>query len=418
MFSLMRNAVAWMRERANRGRSITIVLLGIDNAGKSTVLAALKDEDTDFITPTFGFNSEELRHGRFKLTVYDLGGGKNLRGLWTRYLSEVHGAIYVVDASDPTRLEESREALNAFIDDERFKGKPLLVLANKQDKEGAVSNSSVSKKLKLRGRESEGEPIFVQVCAAKRASAPPGEDAPPGPLDERITSGLEWLISTIRTRHDELTSRISKDVAVQQEKEKIERDQREAIANLRRKERLAEEAKAAEEAQAKENGGASSEESDRENHPNALNTIATPDKPAAKKHTRRSTKNDDIIEPPAAPTRAYSAKDMDEEPVNRKATSRRGKRSTLDGEDGVGDADAVGSRGESIELAERPPKQKRRPKSTVEADSTHDDPPNGDEQVDDHSQQQQNQQVSGDARSRTKGNRKRLSGAESNPQGP
>ena len=88
MFSLCRNFYKWVKKR--REKNITIIVLGLDNAGKTTLLYGLKNElpDADVI-PTMGFSSSKLVSGKYVIQYFDVGGAKNFRNVWKNYYSEV-----------------------------------------------------------------------------------------------------------------------------------------------------------------------------------------------------------------------------------------------------------------------------------------------------------------------------------------
>jgi ADP-ribosylation factor-like protein 13B len=136
-------------------RHLTIVLLGIDNAGKSTVLARLKNGELTLLffkppvhklsrvwldpgsptTATIGFSTATVQFNpdnakqKYALTIYDVGGGPKIRGIWKNYVAEVHGVVWVVDSCDSmVRLKESAAELHKiYAEDERLQGKPLLM---------------------------------------------------------------------------------------------------------------------------------------------------------------------------------------------------------------------------------------------------------------------------------------------------
>jgi ADP-ribosylation factor-like protein 13B len=96
MFGLLHNLYTWVRKKQEK--RITLVLLGIDNAGKTTLLHTVRGELDKEVTPTFGFSSSTLdtdgRLSKYKVNVFDLGGGKNIRRIWKTYFSEVHGGAH------------------------------------------------------------------------------------------------------------------------------------------------------------------------------------------------------------------------------------------------------------------------------------------------------------------------------------
>jgi ADP-ribosylation factor-like protein 13B len=129
---------------------IAIAVFGIDNAGKTCFLRSLAgDFDFDSV-PTVGLGQETFEYDDTKLKVYDLGGSANFRSVWQRFFAEIWGFVYVVDASDRQRFEESRSTLSQMLDHKMIKGKPFIIVANKQDKEGAVPAKELKRLFKLK----------------------------------------------------------------------------------------------------------------------------------------------------------------------------------------------------------------------------------------------------------------------------
>ena len=124
-----------IRKIKEKEKEMRILVLGLDNAGKTTILKKLKGEDTSTISPTVGFNIETLEMDPYKLTFWDVGGQKSLRPFWRNYFEETDGVIWVVDSADAGRLEDCKKELCSILKEERLAGATLLVLANKQDLE-------------------------------------------------------------------------------------------------------------------------------------------------------------------------------------------------------------------------------------------------------------------------------------------
>ncbi|XP_077292494.1 ADP-ribosylation factor related protein 1 [Arctopsyche grandis] len=118
-----------------------ILILGLDNAGKTTYLEAAKTKlsknykgiSPSKITTTVGLNIGKIVIGGVQLNFWDLGGQEELQSLWDKYYAESHAVIYIVDSSDRERVANSKETFDKMISSEHLKGVPLLVLANKQD---------------------------------------------------------------------------------------------------------------------------------------------------------------------------------------------------------------------------------------------------------------------------------------------
>nr|XP_006822404.1 PREDICTED: ADP-ribosylation factor-related protein 1-like isoform X2 [Saccoglossus kowalevskii] len=123
-----------------------ILILGLDNAGKTTFLEQTKTQfnrnykglSLSKITTTVGLNIGKIDIGSVRLMFWDLGGQEELQSLWHKYYAESHGVIFVVDATDETRLEDSWRAFDEMIESEALVGVPILVLANKQDIQGCL----------------------------------------------------------------------------------------------------------------------------------------------------------------------------------------------------------------------------------------------------------------------------------------
>lgn len=116
-----------------------VLMLGLDNAGKTTILYKLKLGKTTQTAPTVGFNVETVRHKNVSFAVWDCGGQERIRPLWRHYFTGTNALIYVVDSSDSNRLDESHKELMRVIRDKELENCLLVVLANKQDVSGAIT---------------------------------------------------------------------------------------------------------------------------------------------------------------------------------------------------------------------------------------------------------------------------------------
>lgn len=125
-----------------------ILMLGLDAAGKTTILYKLKLNETIHAIPTIGFNVETVSPVKnVTCTVWDVGGQDKIRPLWKHYFNQTDGLIFVVDSADKERLSQAREELFWILDSDEMVGVPVIVLANKQDLPNAASPPQIASKL-------------------------------------------------------------------------------------------------------------------------------------------------------------------------------------------------------------------------------------------------------------------------------
>ena len=127
----------------------TLIMLGCDGAGKSTLVAAMRGGDVSKVTTTVGFDPHKCVLDGAPLRLFDVGGGEKIRGIWKCYYMEVHAAVFVVDASDPARFDEARALLHEAYATETLAGKPLLIIANKATLPQAAAEAAVAEGLRL-----------------------------------------------------------------------------------------------------------------------------------------------------------------------------------------------------------------------------------------------------------------------------
>ncbi|CAL1599985.1 unnamed protein product [Knipowitschia caucasica] len=135
-------------------QSLHIVVIGLDSAGKTSLLYRLKLKEFVKTIPTKGFNTEKIKVAMgasraINFQVWDVGGQDKLRPLWKSYTRRTDGIVYVVDSTELERMEEARVELHKITRTSENQGVPVLVLANKQDQESALSVSEVEKMLAI-----------------------------------------------------------------------------------------------------------------------------------------------------------------------------------------------------------------------------------------------------------------------------
>ncbi|KAJ3410652.1 Arf GTPase arl1 [Chytridiales sp. JEL 0842] len=159
-----------------------ILILGIDGAGKTTILYRLQIGEVVTTIPTIGFNVESVTYKNIKFQVWDLGGQTSIRPYWRCYYANTDAVIYVVDSADRDRIQIARDELVSMLEEEELKDASLLILANKQDLKGAMSVTEVSEALNLTDMKNRQWTIFK--CSAQTG--------------EGLTDSLDWLVNTVQ----------------------------------------------------------------------------------------------------------------------------------------------------------------------------------------------------------------------------
>ncbi len=151
-------------------QSFHVVVIGLDSAGKTSLLYRLKLKEFVETIPTKGFNTEKIKvpvgNGRaITFQVWDVGGQEKLRPLWKSYTRRTDGLVFVVDSTEVERMEEAKVELHKITRTSENQGVPVLVLANKQDLPVALPVSDVEKVLSVH-ELSASTLHHVQGCSA------------------------------------------------------------------------------------------------------------------------------------------------------------------------------------------------------------------------------------------------------------
>lgn len=162
-----------------------LLILGLDNAGKTTILRKFSGEPIDTIEPTLGFNIKTLFHRSYTLNVWDVGGQKSIRSYWRNYFESTDGLIWVVDSSDKLRLELCRQELESLLQQERLAGASLLIFANKQDLDGALSKEDIYEVLEL-DKMSQDRHWSIMSCSAVTGNG--------------LVEGIDWMVEDVAKR--------------------------------------------------------------------------------------------------------------------------------------------------------------------------------------------------------------------------
>jgi ADP-ribosylation factor protein 1 len=181
-----------------------MLMVGLDAAGKTTILYRLKLGEVKSTTPTIGFNVESVQYKNVKFNVWDVGGQTKIRPLWKHYYKGVGGVIFVIDSADPTRLKEglhnapcsewtaenrgrllcaAKDELTYMLNDDLLKDALILVFLNKQDMPIAMKPADMVEKLGLGKMKQKW---YAQACC--------------GTTGDGLYEGLEWLSKTIKKK--------------------------------------------------------------------------------------------------------------------------------------------------------------------------------------------------------------------------
>eukprot|EP00906_Rhabdomonas_costata_P022987 RCo033101 len=163
------------------GKEVRILILGLDNAGKTTILYKLQVGEVVSTIPTIGFNVETIKYNNIKFQVWDLGGQTSIRPYWRCYYSNTDAIIFVVDSADKDRISIAKQELYAMLEEEELKDTVIMVFANKQDVKGCMTVEEVSEYLGLVN-------IKNRQWSIQKTSAVTGEG---------LYQGLDWLSNVL-----------------------------------------------------------------------------------------------------------------------------------------------------------------------------------------------------------------------------
>ncbi|KAI1289582.1 ADP-ribosylation factor 6 [Halotydeus destructor] len=156
-------------------------MLGLDAAGKTTILYKLKLGQSVTTIPTVGFNVETVTYKNVKFSVWDVGGQDKIRPLWRHYYTGTQALIFVVDSADRDRIDEARQELHRIVNDREMREVIILVFANKQDLPDAMKPQEIQDKLGLTLTGLRQRNWYVQPCCASTG--------------EGLHDGLSWLMT-------------------------------------------------------------------------------------------------------------------------------------------------------------------------------------------------------------------------------
>ena len=145
-------------------KEVRLLILGLDNAGKTTVLYQMQFGESKVTVPTLGFNVETVKYQNLTFQMWDLGGQSELRPYWRCYFQKTNAIVFVIDSTDKDRLDTVKNELFLLIQEEELQGVPIAILANKQDLEGALSDIQISEIVGLSEIKNNQWAIFKTVA--------------------------------------------------------------------------------------------------------------------------------------------------------------------------------------------------------------------------------------------------------------
>merc|ERR1712098_188414 len=163
-------------------RDMRILMVGLDAAGKTTILYKLKLGEIVTTIPTIGFNVETVEYKNIGFTVWDVGGQDKIRPLWRHYFQNTQAVIFVVDSNDRERAGEARDELARMLNEDELRDAVLLVFANKQDLPRAMNAAEITDKLGL--HTMKNRTWYIQATCATNG--------------EGLFEGLDWLSNQLK----------------------------------------------------------------------------------------------------------------------------------------------------------------------------------------------------------------------------
>ena len=164
-------------------KNCRVLMLGLDAAGKTTILYKLKLGEVINSVPTIGFNVESVQYKKLNFQVWDVGGQTKIRQLWNHYYANTQALIYVVDSSDPERFALAKETLQGMLATDELRDVPVLIYANKQDA-ALAKVSEIADQLGLATQR--GRQWYVQGTC--------------GLTGDGLYEGLDWVIKQMSTK--------------------------------------------------------------------------------------------------------------------------------------------------------------------------------------------------------------------------
>ncbi|VEU21292.1 DEKNAAC102671 [Brettanomyces naardenensis] len=177
-----------IRKQKLREKEVRVLMLGLDNSGKTTIVRSLLHKDIQEISPTMGFNIDTISYKGFNINVWDIGGQSSLRTFWFNYFERTDFLVWVLDASSLQRLVENFKEFDKVLREDRLAGCGLLILINKidiYDGDRQKLKEAITDTLRL--KELQNHSWNLLCCSAYTG--------------ENLQDGLDWLVSEYEKKY-------------------------------------------------------------------------------------------------------------------------------------------------------------------------------------------------------------------------
>ncbi|XP_030830811.1 ADP-ribosylation factor 1 [Strongylocentrotus purpuratus] len=164
-------------------KEMRILMVGLDAAGKTTILYKLKLGEIVTTIPTIGFNVETVEYKNISFTVWDVGGQDKIRPLWRHYYQNTQGLIFVVDSNDKERMVEAKDELHRMLNEDELRDAAILIFANKQDLPNAANAKEITDKLNMHSLSTQRKWYIQATCATS---------------GDGLYEGLDWLANILK----------------------------------------------------------------------------------------------------------------------------------------------------------------------------------------------------------------------------
>ena len=150
-----------------------VLLVGLDGSGKTTVLFRMKDGKEPKTVPTIGYNVETIKVGKYRLSIWDVGGQDKLRPFWRHHYTGVQGIVFLIDSNDSERFSAAAHEVGLLLKEDQLAAAALLVLANKQDLPNAKSVDEIKSALGMTKEAVQERPCHVAPTVASSGDGLP-----------------------------------------------------------------------------------------------------------------------------------------------------------------------------------------------------------------------------------------------------